>query len=180
MHVYLKRAVYTLFVMSVALGSTMDFPMGISIGMHFKSFAIELLKIMPPVFVLVGLFEVWVPRAVIEKHLGDARHFMAYIWVLLLAMTTIGGLFVAFPIAQSLEGKGASKPVVLTYLTGATIVRLPMTIFEATFLGLRFTAVRWTCALVLTLVSSFILSRLTHSEPIFKELGEVKTRTERK
>lgn len=180
MNVYLRRGFYTVFVLTVSLGLMMDFPLGVSIGMHFKSFALELLKIMPPVFVLVGLFEVWVPRAVIERHLGDAKHFMAYIWVLLLAMTTIGGLFVAFPVAQSLEGKGASKPVVLTYLTGATIVRLPMTIFEATFLGLRFTVVRWTCALVLTLVTSFILSRLTHSEPIFKELGDMKTRTERK
>ena len=49
----------------------------------------------------------------IENHLGDAKNAIAYLWALLLAMTTVGGLFVALPIAQSLEGKGASKPVVL-------------------------------------------------------------------
>jgi uncharacterized membrane protein YraQ (UPF0718 family) len=145
----------------------LEYKPGQNAAVHFLSFAGELAKILPVVFVLVGLFEVWVPRKTIEKHLGSARSIRAYIWVLILAMTTIGGLFVALPIAQSLEGKGASKPVVFTYLTGATIVRLPMTIFEATFLGIKFTAVRWMVAIGLTLLSSFMLSRAKGQEPIF-------------
>ncbi len=164
-----RWAIYAGFVMLMAAGVLFDFSVGKSVGQNFVSFTLELAKIMPPVFILVGLFEVWVPRAVIEKHLGNAKNIMGYIWVLLLAATTIGGLFVAFPVAQSLESKGASKPVVLTYLTAATVVRLPMTIFEMTFLGLRFTAVRWVCSIALTLASSVLLAKTTHDAPVFKE-----------
>jgi len=163
-----RGIVYIVFIAVIIFGTFGNWSVGHDATKHFVSFSSELLKIIPVVFILVGLFEVWVPRETIEKHLGDAKNIMAYIWVLLLAMTTIGGLFVALPIAESLENKGASKPVVLTYLTGATVVRLPMTIFEATFLGLKFTMVRWSSAIVLTIVTSFILSALSGNAPLFK------------
>jgi len=163
-----RGIVYIAFIAVMIYGFFGDWSLGHDATKHFLSFSSELLKIIPVVFILVGLFEVWVPRETIEKHLGNAKNIRAYIWVLLLAMTTIGGLFVALPIAETLEHKGASKPVVLTYLTGATVVRLPMTIFEATFLGLKFTMIRWSSAIVLTIVTSFILSALSGKDPLFK------------
>jgi len=68
---------------------------------------IYLLKILPCAFILLGLFEVWVKKEVIKKHLGEESCMKGYAWVVLLAGTIAGGLLVAFPIAYSLYNKGA-------------------------------------------------------------------------
>ena len=164
----IRMLVYGIFVIVVIIGLAGDWDTGKSVLGHFGSFSYELIRMLPFVFILVGLFDVWVPREMIEKHLGDASKGIAYVWALFLAMTTVGGLFVALPIAQSLENKGASKTVVLTYLTGATVVRLPMTIFEMTFLGVKFTAIRWAVAIALTIASSFLMSGLTGEKKLFE------------
>ena len=166
-HLIIRIFIYAGFIIAVLLGLTGQWESGQLVLNHFVAFSWELVKMLALVFILIGLFDVWVPRDMIENHLGDAKNAIAYLWALLLAMTTVGGLFVALPIAQSLEGKGASKPVVLTYLTGATIVRLPMTIFEITFIGIKFTTVRWTIAIILTILTSFLLSYMTKDEKLF-------------
>ena len=64
---------------------------------------------------------------------------------------------VAFPVAYSLYSKGARLSVIFTYIGAAAICRVPMTIFEASFLGIKFTAIRLLVALPLVVVSSIVL-----------------------
>ncbi len=76
---------------------------------------------------------------------------------MLLAGTTVGGLYVAFPVAYSLYSKGAKLSVIFTYLGAAAICRVPMTIFEASFMGIKFTAIRLLVSLPLVIVTSVLL-----------------------
>ncbi len=114
-------------------------------------------KILPCAFILIGLFEVWVRRETVEKHLGERSGIRGYIWAVLLAGTTVGGLYVAFPVAYSLYGKGAKLSVIFTYLGAAAICRVPMTIFEASFMGIKFTTIRLLVSLPLVIVTSILL-----------------------
>ena len=82
---------------------------------------------------------------------------MGYIWALLLAGTTVGGLYVAFPVAHSLYKKGAKLSVIFTYISAAAVFRVPMAVFEASFMGLKFTAIRFSVSLPLILLSSILL-----------------------
>jgi uncharacterized membrane protein YraQ (UPF0718 family) len=75
----------------------------------------------------------------------------------LLAGTTVGGLYVAFPVAYSLYSKGAKLSVIFTYLGAAAICRVPMTIFEASFMGIKFTTIRLLVSLPLVIVTSILL-----------------------
>ena len=43
---------------------------GMELGDNFGNFAIEMFKILPCAFILIGLFEVWVSRETVVKHLG--------------------------------------------------------------------------------------------------------------
>jgi len=88
-----------------------------------------MLKILPCAYILIGLFEVWVKRELIEKHLGEESGIKGYIWITLFAGTIAGGLLVAFPIAYSLYNKGAKLSIVFTYIGAAAICRIPMTLF---------------------------------------------------
>ena len=133
------------------------FEPGMKIGDNFRSFSVEMLKILPCAFILIGLFEVWVKRETIEKHFGEESGIRGYIWAVLLASTTVGGLYVAFPVAYALYRKGAKLSVIFTYLGAAALCRIPMAAFEASFMGIKFTAIRLLVSLPLVIVTSILL-----------------------
>jgi len=130
---------------------------GKEISYNFATFALAMLKLLPFAFILIGLFEVWVKRETVEKHLGEESGIRGYIWAVLLAGTTVGGLYVAFPVAYSLYSKGAKLSVIFTYLGASAICRIPMTIFEASFLGIKFTLIRLFVSLPLVVITSILL-----------------------
>ena len=107
--------------------------------------------------VVVGLFEVWVKKENVEKHLGKNSGMLGYIWIILLAGTTIGGLYVAFPVAYSLFKKGAKLSVIFTYIGASAICRIPMIIFESSFMGIKFTLIRLIISIPLVILSSIWL-----------------------
>ncbi|OPX32092.1 MAG: hypothetical protein B1H09_01315 [Gemmatimonadaceae bacterium 4484_173] len=149
-------AVYIAFVFaSLVFG----FQPGKDIGSNFLTFTLSMLKILPGAFILIGLFQVWVSRERVEKHLGEESSILSFLWVLLLAGTTVGGLYVAFPVAYALYEKGARIQVVLAYIGFAAVSRIPMMIFEASFMGIRFTVVRLAVSIPLVVVSAVVLGR---------------------
>jgi len=135
----------------------MGFNPGKQIGLNFIHFSVDMLKLLPCAFILIGLFEVWVGKETVEKHLGDQSGARGYLWGVLLAGTTVGGLYVAFPVACSLHNKGAKLSVVFTYIAASAICRVPMTLFEMSFMGIKFTFVRLAVSLPLVIVSSILL-----------------------
>lgn len=145
------------YILFLIVSFVFGFNPGKEIGYNFISFLVYLLKILPCAFILIGLFEVWVKKEVIEKHLGEESGIRGYIWAILLAGTIAGGLLVAFPIAYSMYNKGAKLSIVFTYIGAAAICRVPMTMFEASFMGVKFTAIRLLVSLPLVIVTSILL-----------------------
>ncbi len=136
------------------------YPPGQAISNHFFSFSWQMLKVVPSVFILIGLFDVWIRTETVEQHLGRDSNALAYLWAILLAGTTVGGLHIALPIAHALYIKRARLGVVITFLSATTICRVPMTIFEASFLGWKFTVIRFAVALPLIVLMSRLLDYL--------------------
>jgi len=145
---------YALFIV---ISWIFGFSPGKEIGYNFASFSVDMLGILPCAFILIGLFEVWVKRETVEKHFGEESGIRGYIWGVLLAGTTVGGLYVAFPVAYSLYSKGAKLSIIFTYIGASAICRVPMTIFEASFLGIKFTAIRLLVSLPLVIIASMLL-----------------------
>ncbi|MGM0602586.1 MAG: permease [Bacillota bacterium] len=155
-----KKYIFTIIFFSIIILSYIfDFSAGKSIFNNFSSFFITMIKFVPAVFILIGLFDVWVKRETIEKHLGEKSSLLAYFWSLVLAGTTVGGLYVAFPIAAALYRKGARVRIIFTYLGAAAVCRVPMTLFEASYVGLKFTAVRWITSIPLIILSSIFMEK---------------------
>ena len=150
----LAVAIYFVFILS---SFVIGFKPGKQIGHNFISFSIEMLKLLPCAFILIGLFEVWVKKESVEKHLGKDSGMLSYIWIILLAGTTVGGLYVAFPVAYSLFKKGAKLSIIFTYIGASAICRVPMTIFEASFMGIKFSLVRLIVSIPLVILSSIWL-----------------------
>ena len=153
----IRLLVISAYVVFLISSWALGFTPGKEISHNFASFSVEMLKILPCAFILIGLFEVWVKRETVERHFGEESGVRGYIWGILLAGTTVGGLYVAFPVAYSLYTKGAKLAVIFTYIGASAICRIPMTIFEASFLGIKFTAVRLLISIPLVIITSMLL-----------------------
>ena len=134
-------AVLIAFAIFAALSAYLGFEPGTRSASSFLSFVKSMTGLLPPAFLLVGLFNVWVRRETVEKHLGKDSGVRGYFWAIVLAGTMVGGIYVALPLCVVLQRKGASLGVLLTFLNAAAICRVPMTIFEASFLGVGFTVI---------------------------------------
>ena len=154
-----RNLFFLIYGLFIALSFVAKFEPGVIIGSNFYSFALSMIKILPCAFILIGLFEVWVKRETIEKHFGESSGIVGYLWAILLSSTTVGGAYVAFPVAYSLLKKGAKMSVVLTYIGAASITRIPMTIFESSFLGIKFSLIRLLISLPLVVLSSIIIEK---------------------
>ena len=130
-----------------------------------------MVKFVPAVFLLIGLFEVWVDKETIEKHLGEESGFLSYLWAIILASTTVGGLYVAFPVASVLYRKGASPRIIFSYIGTAAICRIPMTLFEASYVGVSFTAIRWVVSIPLVILSSILMEKILTDKDL-KQISE--------
>jgi uncharacterized membrane protein YraQ (UPF0718 family) len=157
---YVHIGIVALFLVFIVISSITRFDQGMRMAVHFKTFLLTVLRIVPCVFVLIGLFEVWVRRESVERQLGATSGLKGYTWAILLAATTVGGLFVAFPVAHALNKKGARPSAIYTYLSASTVFRIPMTLFEASFMGMKFTIIRMATALPLIVFTSMLLERI--------------------
>jgi uncharacterized membrane protein YraQ (UPF0718 family) len=154
-----RAAVISSYAIFIALSWALGFGPGREISHNFAAFSLDMLKILPCAFILIGLFEIWVKKETVEKHLGEKSGGRGYLWGILLASTTVGGLYVAFPVAYSLYRKGAKLGVIFTYIGASAICRVPMTIFEASFLGVKFSAIRLLVAVPLVVMTSILLGK---------------------
>ena len=69
---------------------------------------IEMLSILPPVFILLGLLDIWVPKETVMRFLGPDAGMRGPILSILLGAAAAGPLYGAFPVAEVMHKKGAS------------------------------------------------------------------------
>lgn len=110
-------------------------------------FLVEVLLVLPPVMVLMGLLDVWVPRALVESHLGPGTGALGTGLAMLLGTAAAGPLYAAFPVAVSLQRKGARLASVVLFLGTWATIKTPMIMMEASFVGLLRLALTVPCVL---------------------------------
>ena len=156
---WLQIALFAGYSIFLGISFLIGFEPGEQIGTNFLTFAKTMMTMIPCAFLLVGLFDVWIQREVVEKHFGEESGWKGYLWAILLAGTVTGGIYVALPVAHSLSKKGAHFGPLFAYIGASAICRVPMTTFEASFLGIRFTAVRFLVSLPLVVMGSLIMGK---------------------
>ena len=137
-----------------------DFIFGRKAGENLGSFLVEMASVLPPMFLLVGLFEIWVPRKVIERHAGLRSGMRAVPWMILLATLQAGPLYVAFPVAIGLWRKGCAPRNVFIYLGAFSAMKIPMLTFEVAFLGWRFSLARTLISIPVFVVLAVAMEKL--------------------
>ncbi len=126
---------------------------------NFWEFLKEMLFALPVMFILIGLFDVWVPKEKVQKHIGEASGVKGVLLVMLLAFVQAGPLYAAFPVAYILKKKGTSSVNIFIYLSSFTMAKVPMITFEIGFLGLKFSMLRLIFSIPVFILIGIIMGR---------------------
>ena len=145
------------------------FAFGRESGAGLWSFSLEMAAFLPAMFVLVGLFDVWVPRSVVERHVGRDSGPLAILWMVLLGTLQAGPLYGAFPVAVALWRKGTAPRNVFIYLGAFSALKIPMLTFEVAFLGWQFSLVRTAVTLPVFIFLAYVLERLLPADVTIPE-----------
>jgi len=128
---------------------------------YFKEMAL----IMPAIFVLMGLMEIWIPKDKIQQWLGKQSGFRGAALAFALGTLPTGPLYVAFPMAASLIRKGASITNMILFLGSWSALKIPQLMVEIKFLGLPFTALRFILTLTALLLMGLLIDKILHKSP---------------
>ena len=145
------------FAIFIAVSFVSGFQPGKDISITFKNSLVEMITFIPALFIIVGLFDVWVPKEKIQKHIGQESGIKGIAIVVLLAMLQAGPLYGAFPVAYMLWKKGASIKNIFIYLGAFASLKIPMLGIEIAYLGIKFTLVRTLVSLPLFIAIGYFM-----------------------
>jgi len=168
---HLKNYAWVILFIIFSIGSYfIGFKPGVVIYSNFNQFFIEMISFIPLLFVLIGLFDVWFPKEMIEKHIGKESGVKGIFLVILLAMLQAGPLYGAFPVAYILYKKGASVKNIFIYLGAFSSMKIPMLGIEIGYLGIKFTILRTLISLPLFILIGYIMEKVVGKDFEVKEV----------
>lgn len=134
----------------------------------------EMLMIMPAIFVLTALLDTWVPTQTIIKYLGGSSGAKGVVLSFVLGSISGGPIYAAFPFCIMLHKKGASIKNIVIILSSWAVVKIPMLLNEAKFLGIKFMAIRWVLTIIAILIFSWITGKIVKDSDIPQKKKGVK------
>ena len=139
-------------------------------GQMAGSSALDNLKtvgmVLPPIFVLIGLLDVWVPKETMVKYMGKGSGLKGGLIAVFLGAVGAGPLVVAFPIAALLIRKGARLAYVFLFLGAWTSVKLPLFMFELASLGPQFTFTHVITSMIVYFVGAVVLEKILSADAV--------------
>ncbi|NLO34915.1 MAG: permease [Clostridiaceae bacterium] len=126
----------------------------------------EMILILPPIFVLLGLLDVWVPRETMIRFLGEGSGLKGVLIAITLGSAAAGPLYGAFPVAVILMKKGAKFANILLFIGAWSTTKIPMLLFEISSMGLRFAMTRLAVSLTGIFVIAFVVERVLGRQAI--------------
>ena len=127
---------------------------------------LEMLSFLPPIFVLLGLLDVWVDRETMMKYMGEGSGARGMLLAFILGSAAAGPLYAAFPMAAVMMKKGASMRNVFIFIGAWSTTKIPLILFESATLGFRFMAMRLVFNIAGIFLISLILEREARRHPV--------------
>ena len=122
--------------------------------------ALEMLLVIPPIFILLGLLDVWVKKETMIKLMGEKSGFIGILIAFVLGSAAAGPLYAAFPVAAMLMKKGSKFSNVLIFVGAWSTTKIPLLLFEASSMGMKFMLLRFAIDLPVIAAIALITRRL--------------------
>ena len=159
---------YRVFLLLAALNAILlaVWPeIGVKSLMITKSNLIDMLSVIPPIFILLGLLDVWVKRETMVKYMGEGSGLIGILLAFFIGSAAAGPLYGAFPVAGVLMKKGSKLSNVFIMMGAWSTTKIPLLLFEASAMGVKFTVLRFLLDIVgIALIAFFTEKVLSQDE----------------
>lgn len=126
----------------------------------------QMLLVIPPVFILLGLLDVWVPRETMIKYMGEGSGLKGILLAIFIGSAAAGPLYGAFPVAAVFMKKGVKFSNILIFIGAWSTTKIPMFLFEMAALGTKFAITRLIIDIPGIIIIALILSKLVSKKEV--------------
>ncbi|PKM51895.1 MAG: permease [Firmicutes bacterium HGW-Firmicutes-7] len=169
MKLLLKR--YRFFIgamIGIGLLTIFNFDLGIK-SLSISGYSLkEMILVIPPVFILLGLLDIWVPREIMMKYMGEDSGLKGILISIALGSAAAGPLYGAFPIATVFMKKGVKFSNILIFIGAWSTTKVPMFLFELSALGSKFAITRLLIDIPGIIIIAYIMGALISKDEIKK------------
>jgi uncharacterized membrane protein YraQ (UPF0718 family) len=120
----------------------------------------EMFLVIPPVFLLLGFLDVWVPKETMTRFMGPGSGLKGISLAIFIGSAAAGPLYGAFPVAAVFMRKGVSFRNILIFIGAWSTTKIPMFLFELAALGPKFAWTRLIVDIPGIIVIAWILNRM--------------------
>lgn len=121
---------------------------------------INFLFILTPIFICIGLLDVWIEKEMLIKIMGEKSGMEGTLVAFLLGVVTAVPLYALLPVAGMLLKKGSKLSNVLIFLCSCTSIRIPLLLFLASSLGWKYTLASFILNIFVVIIISYTIENL--------------------
>lgn len=121
---------------------------------------INFLFMLTPIFICIGLLDVWVERETMIKIMGEKSGLQGVLVAFFLGVVTAVPLYALLPVSGMMLKKGSKIGNVLIFICSCASIRIPLLLFEVSSLGWKFTIIRFTVNIFVVILIAFIIEKI--------------------
>lgn len=164
---FLKR--YSFFLLSLLiliLVFVFNWDLGTKSFINAQSSFIQMLSVLPPIMILLGLIDVWVPKEVLMKYMGKNSGFTGVLIAILIGSIAAGPMYAAFPFTAVLLKKGVKFSNIIIFMNAWCVTKISTLLFEISAIGYAFTLSRLVIDIPGVIIMGYLVEGLMKKEDI--------------
>lgn len=118
----------------------------------------QMLSVLPPIMILLGLIDEWVSRESMMKYMGNDSGIMGIAISIIFAAFAAGPMYAAFPFTAVLLKKGVKFTNVIIFMNSWCVIKISTILFEISSLGYKFTFYRLIIDFVGVIVMGYLVN----------------------
>lgn len=126
----------------------------------------QMFFVIPPIFLLLGLLDVWVPKTTMVRYMGEGSGLKGMLLAFFIGSAAAGPLYGAFPVAAVFMKKGVKFLNLLIFIGAWSTTKIPMFLFELQSLGVKFAVTRLLIDIPGIIIIAYALTKLIPQKEI--------------
>ena len=162
----IRYRAFILTAAGLAVLTLFNYDLGIKVLGNAGSQFVQMFLIIPPVFILLGLLDAWIPRETMIRYMGEGSGLKGILLAFAIGSAAAGPLYGAFPVAAVFMKKGVKFSNILIFIGAWSTTKIPMFMFEFSALGAKFAVTRLLVDIPGIIIIAFLLSKLVSKEEV--------------
>jgi len=133
-----------------------------------ESSFIQMIMVLPPIMLLLGLMDVWVPRETMMKFMGNNSGVIGVLLAIALGSVAAGPLYAAFPITGVFIKKGVKFSNIMIFIGAWCTTKIPTVFFELSALGARYTFTRMIVNLPFIIIIAYLIEKILGKDELLE------------